>query len=363
MFRLIDGRRKARVILAVASILCLTALISLVLYPTMAQQKGVSQYQEEIVREPRSPVVVTVVGTVLAVLANALNSLSSLVQTLNSIVSRLPIPDKLKEFLKFYGEELFETIDKEELEDLRKTPIITRKELKVVGVSVIIMTIVLGFVEVNGLPYFLYPSLLGVVIPSVFLSVCIVNSVKLLSEFSNRRTFQVYRRLKLWNYGLGAFLISGFVFLFPFSSSLITRYQSCEISDETKARIVLSKMLMLLTLAIPFSIFYMKGFRFIGDVGLLLILMIACYSLVPLKPLPGKVVFSYRKDVSLIAFVSTAFLFYSYTINLLANTTYLVAGVLSAFLLIVTLSERVRAILMENISRITGALAERIKRI
>jgi hypothetical protein len=249
------------------------------------------------------------------------------------------------------------------LEDLRKTPIITRKELKAVGVSVIIMTIVLGFVEVNGIPYFLNPSLLGVVIPSVFLSVCIVNSVKLLSEFFHRRTFQVYRRLKLWNYGLGAFLISGFVFLFPFSSPLITRYQSGEISDETKARIVLSKMLMLLTLAIPFSIFHMLGFSFIGDAGLLLVLMIIGYSLVPLKPLPGKVVFNYRKDISLIAFVSTAFLFYSYTVNLLPNATYLAAGVLSAFLLIITLSERVRVILIENISRITGALTERLKRI
>jgi len=363
MFRLKDDQKRNRVMLAVASILYSAAVVSVVLCPTMALTEDVSQYEEEIMREPRSPVVVTVVGTILAVLTNTLNTLSSLGQTLNSMISRLPIPDKLKDFLKFYGEELFETIDEEELTALEKAPIITRKELKAVGVSIIIMTTVLAFVEVNGFPYFLSLPLLAAVIPSVLISVCIVNAVKLLSEFFHRRIFQVYRQLKLWNYGLGAFLISGLVFLFPFSSPLITRYQSRKISDETKAWIVLSKMLMLLTLAIPFSISHLTGFPFIGDTGLLLVLMISCYSLVPLKPLAGRVLFNYRKDVSLIAFASTAFLFYSYTVNLLPAAAYLACGVVSVPFLITTLSERLRAMITENLRRITGVLTRRLEQI
>ena len=140
-------------------------------------------------------------------------------------------------------------------------------------------------------------------------------------------------------YGLGAFLISGLLFLFPFGTPVITRYQSGEISNKTKGLIILSEMLVLLTLTIPFAGLSMLGFKIIGDTGLLLTLMIVCYSLVPLKPLAGKAVFDYRKEVSLIALVLTAILFYSFTVNLLPHIIYLAAGIVSVFLAAITLSQ------------------------
>ena len=123
------------------------------------------------------------------------------------------------------------------------------------------------------------------------------------------------------------------------ASSGITRYQSDEISNKTKGLIVLSKMLVLLTLTIPFAGLFMLGFKILGDAGLLLTLMTVCYSLIPLKPLAGKAVFDYRKEVSLIAFVSAGILFYSCTTNLLPHVAYLAVGVFSVFLAAITLNQ------------------------
>ncbi|MCK4481918.1 PKD domain-containing protein, partial [Candidatus Bathyarchaeota archaeon] len=306
------------------------------------ENKDPNVYDAEALREPRSLYIiaaVAVAGAAVTATAAAIASLGGLGQSFNSAVSKLPIPDELKEFLRLYGEEIFETVDKVKLEALEKTPFITKGELAALGISALIMTIVFGFVEANGLPRFLNMSVLAAVIPSTLLSVCMVSIAGELSEALFARTCRVYRQYRLWMYGLGAFLISGILFLFPFASPGITRYQSGEISNKTRGLIVLSKMLVLLTLTIPFTGLFMLGFKIIGDAGLLLTLMTVCYSLVPLKPFVGKAVFDYRKEVSLIALVSTAILLYSFTVNLLPHVTYLAVGVASVFLVAITLSQ------------------------
>jgi len=304
------------------------------------EDKDPNVYDAEAIREPRSLYIVAevaVVGAAVTAATAALASFGGLGQSFNSAVSKLPIPDELKDFLKLYGEEIFETVDKMKLETLEKAPFITKGELAAIGISALIMTIVFGYVEANGLPRFLNPSVLAAVIPATLLSVCIVSITGVLSEALCARTCRVCRQFRLWMYGIGAFLISGFLFLFPFASPGITRYQCGEISDKTKGLIVLSKMLILLTLTIPFAGLFMLGFKIIGDAGLLLTLMTVCYSLVPLKPLAGKAVFDYRKEVSLIALVSTGILFFSFTFKLLPHVTYLVVGVVSVFLATITL--------------------------
>ncbi len=218
-------------------------------------------------------------------------------------------------------------------------PFITKGELSFLGISALIITVVFSFVEANGLPRFLNPSVLAAVIPSTLLSVCIVSTAEQLSEALCARTCKVYRQFRFWMYGLGLLLISGLLFLFPSGSPGITRYQSGKISIKTKGLIVLSKMLILLTLTIPFAVFFMLGFKIIGDAGLLLTLMTVSYSLVPLKPLSGKAVFDYRKEVSLIALISTGILFYSCTVNLLPHVTYLAVGIVSAFLAAIAINQ------------------------
>lgn len=125
-------------------------------------------------------------------------------------------------------------------------------------------------------------------------------------------------------------VVSGLLFLFPFSSPGVTRYQSGDISKRTKALIVLSKTLIVLTLMAPFSVLFLAGFRAIGDSGLMLVLMSSFFSFIPLKLLSGKAVFDYRKDVSLLALALTGILFFSCTFNVLPVPTYLVLGIVSA---------------------------------
>ena len=90
---------------------------------------------------------------------------------------------------------------------------------------------------------------------------------------------------------------------------------------------------------IPFTVLFLLGFRTIGDSGLMLVLMSAFFSFIPLKMLSGKTVFDYRKDVSLLSFVLTGVLFFSCTFNVLPMPTYLALGVASALLAAFTLKQ------------------------
>jgi len=98
------------------------------------------------------------------------------------------------------------------------------------------------------------------------------------------------------------FLVSGLVFRFPLGSPGITRYRSGEISKKAKGLFVLSKMLLFLTLTIPFAGLLMLGFNTVGEIGLsvgeigLWLTLITVFSfLIPVRPLVGKALFDYRK--------------------------------------------------------------------
>jgi len=96
---------------------------------------------------------------------------------------------------------------------------------------------------------------------------------------------------------------------------------------------------MLLTLTIPFTGFYVLGFKIIGDAGLFLTLMTVCFSLVPIKPLVGKAVFDYRKDVSLATLSIAVILFHGCAFHSLPNVIYLLTGIGSTILAAITLSQ------------------------
>jgi len=192
--------------------------------------------------------------------------------------------------------------------------------------------IVFGSAEASGLQNFLTYSGLISSLPSALISACVVILVGELFEAAIARTCKIYRQFKLWMYGAIVFLISGLLFQLPFGSPGTTRYQSGEISKKTKGLLVLSKMLLLLALAIPFAGLLLLGFDYVGTIGLKLTLMTVCFSLLPLRPLVGKAVFDYRKEISLIALLGAGILFFSCASNLLPAAVYLAAGVVSAIL-------------------------------
>ena len=131
--------------------------------------------------------------------------------------------------------------------------------------------------------------------------------------------------------------LSGLIFQLPFGSPGITRYQSGEISKKTKGLLVLTKMLLLTTLSLPFAALSMLGFDHVGNMGLKLTLMTVCFSLVPLRPLVGKAIFDYNKIISITTLSGVGTLFLSCFSNLLPNLAFLISGAVSACLGVIAL--------------------------
>jgi len=283
--------------------------------------------------QPQSLYVVAVaVGAIGAVTMAILVNLGGLVKNFDTAISKLPIPEKIKEFTQLYGEKLFETVDKVKLETLEKESFIARGEIVALAASALMAIIVFGSAEAHGVQNFLTSSGFVSFVPSAFVSVFVVILVGELFEMLCARTCNIYRQFRLWMYGTIVFLVSGLLFQLPFGSPGITRYQSGEISKKTMGLLVLSKMLLLTALAIPFAGLSLIGFASIGSIGLKLTLMTVFFSLLPLRPLAGKAVFDYRKVISLTALLGAGILFFSCTSNLVPDFAYVAAGAVSAFL-------------------------------
>jgi len=316
------------------------------------QNKDPNAYDAEVIYLRPLYVVAAAVGAFTVATAATLAHLTGLGASFDSAISKLPLPDELKEFLQLYGEKLFETVDKAKLEALEKAPFITRGEVAALGVSALIATIVFGAEEANGLPNFLTTSGLANFIPPALVSVCVVIIFAELFEACCARICRVHKQFRLWMYGVIMFLVSGLVFQFPLGSPGITRYRSGEISNKAKGLFVLSKMLLLLTLTLPFAGLLMLGVNTVGEIGLSvgeiglwLTLITVFYSLIPLRPLVGKALFDYKKEVSLTALAVSGILLFSFIFSRLTNVTflphvtYLAVGAVSAFLATITLSQ------------------------
>lgn len=299
-----------------------------------------------VYRQPLPSIRLAEVAILAGVLTGALTlgtSLTAIGQAFNAAITTFPLPEKLKSFLKLYGKQCvnkkFLAVDKVKIAALEKAPFMSRLDLASLGLVILITTLVYGFVQANGFPSFLDPAVLAVVLPRTFIPVSLVTVTGQLSDALCTHTNKVYRQFRLWFHGLVTFALSGLILLFPFSSAGITRYQSRELSTKTKGLIVLFKMLATLMLAIPFATMYLLGFKIFGDVGLLLVLMRTFFSFVPLRPLAGRIVYDYKREISLIALVVTGILFYSYSIYLLPYTVYLALGVVAAFLAVLTFNQ------------------------
>jgi parallel beta-helix repeat protein len=308
--------------------------------------KDPNVYNAEVMQPRSLSVVAVAVGAFAAATMAILVNLGGFGKSFDSAISKLPIPEGLKEFIQFYGEKLFETVDKAKLETLEKAPFIAGGEIVALAISALMAMIVFAWAEANGLQNFLNPSKLANYIPSALVSVCVVIIVGELFEAFCARTCKVHRQFRLWMYGIVVFLVSGLVFQLPFGSPGITRYQSGQISKKTKGLFVLSKMLLLLTLTIPFAGLLMLGFNTVGEIGLsvgqigiwLTLTTVFC-SLIPLRPLVGKAVFDYRKAGSLTALVVAGILLFSFIYSVLPYVAYLAVGAVSAFLAAITLNQ------------------------
>jgi hypothetical protein len=275
-------------------------------------------------------IVFSIIGVVFGLSAFLL----SIGPAFNAAISKLPVPKQVRSFMKMYAAGIFSKVDKIKLEILSKRPMLSLEELISLGVVVLILSFVYSVVSANGFLNFLDFEVMAAVFPSTLLSSGIVTITKVFSNAYWSFNFKIYKKFSLWFVGLIMFLVSGLVFLFPFSSPSTTRYQITQISKVKKGLLVLFKTFTVLSLMLPFSILFMLGFTIVGDSGMLLTLMGTFYSLFPIKMLAGKVLFDYRKDYSLIILVCVGFLFIGATLNFLPYFVFLIAGVISAILAI-----------------------------
>lgn len=227
---------------------------------------------------------------------------------------------------------MFKTIGEEEIEARKKRAFIRKGELISLIVSALIMIFVYSFAEANGLAGFLNFEVLAEVVPAVCIGVLIVKVGLILTDSAISHISRVYKEFSLWLSGIATLLVSGLVFLFPFAFPGMTRYQGAEVSPKVRALMMLSKLLASFTLTLPFAIFTLMGLEEIGYSGLLMVLPVACASLIPLKPLPGRIIFSYKKSISIVALVLSMVLLTVFTLGMLTPVMYLGIGVASAAL-------------------------------
>lgn len=262
----------------------------------------------------------------LAVAKIAASSSSIGVQSVSN-VSDLP-RSEFQRFLNFLvGEEQEERKKKGK----RKGNFIySRKgELTAIALSVAIMTFIFSYVESNGMPQFLDAQILGVIVPMTFLSSITVKIASILTDTLCAQSCGVDNRYTLWPLGMITFILTGLLVLFPFASPGITKTRKQCLSLREDAMLTMSRVLLRLALAVPFAALAILGYGLLADAGLLAVLTAAFFSLVPIDPLPGKALASYKKALSLAVITLGGILLYGFMLRLLPSIAFLITGVLS----------------------------------
>ncbi len=275
---------------------------------------------------------VTAVATIAATTLIA----SAIGESLSSVVSQLPFLRQILEFFNVLGEEVFKTVQEEELRLKKKIPFISKAELVALTTSVLIMIFVYSFVEAGGLGGFLNLEKLAEVLPIVCITVFTARLMAIFADAIAAKTCSLQKKFCLWPSGIIAILISGLIFLFPFSIPWITKFEGLHLSRKSMALMMLLKTMMLMILTLPFAILLMFGAEEIANIGFLIVFAWTAAALIPLKPMAGKFLFNYKKSLSLLALVLIMILLYGFTIGLFEPIAYLAVGVISILVTAIT---------------------------
>lgn len=282
---------------------------------------------------PENTAVAIVVGTGVTVGVTASMSLSGLAQSFNEAVSELPAPKWLKDFLNLYAEKTFETLTEEQIKARKIKKMLRLRELLSLLFSAIILLAVFVYVEVHGVPNFLNREYLLAAVPHVLISVVFVFVSSQIFSIISAKALNVWSEFKIWLYGLTALLITGIIFMIPFASPGRMEYQG-DIDRKKAGLTATSKVLCILVLSIPFYLFYTLGFATIGDAGLMMTMMTACYTAFPFKPLEGEAIFRYHKVLWTAIFILSFSMFVCTILSLLPRVAYLLTGAAATLLFV-----------------------------
>jgi hypothetical protein len=282
---------------------------------------------------PENTAVAIAVGTSVTVGFTAFMTLSGLAQSFNKAISKLPVPDCIKDFLSLYTEKTFETLTSKEIKALKGKKTLTLRELLSLLFSAIVLLTVFVYIEVNGMPNLLNMEYLLTAVPQVLISVVFIFITSQIFSIVSAKALNVWSEFKLWLYGLAALLITGVVFMIPFASPGKVEYQG-DLDQKKAGLIATSDVLCILILSIPFYLFHTLGLTMIGDAGLMMSMMTACYSVFPFKPLGGEAIFKYHKGLWTAIFIFSFSMFICTIFSLLPHIAYLLTGTTATLLLI-----------------------------
>ena len=158
------------------------------------------------------------VGTGMTVGVTTIMTVSGLARSINAFIEKLGIPDWLKDFIKFYAEEKFKYLTKEEAEAVKRKPIKLKRQLASLIFCAAILLLVFTYVEVGGFPNFLNMGVLLAALPSILTSVVVVFVATQLLIVAASRTLKVWCEFKIWLYGLASLLVTGILLMVPFAS-------------------------------------------------------------------------------------------------------------------------------------------------
>ncbi len=277
-----------------------------------------------------------IVGSIFSVavmLSPVRRVISNITRYIINLLRRLGIepPDWLEEFASIYLEEVFKSYTESERPPPEKWRIITKTEMIALIISIVLMSFVLTYIEVEGAIHDI--GLLAYILPQVVFASAIVAIMEEFSESIISKLRKYWAEYVTWPHGCLAFLVSGLLFGVPFSGPSRTLFEK-DYPEKEKAIIAIYKTLILLALAGFFAIFYTLGLQALYDAGLIATLSLLFYTLIPLSPLPGHDLFSQSKLGWLITFIPTLVLYVTGLMQLIHPLAYVVIGILCLVILV-----------------------------
>jgi parallel beta-helix repeat protein len=251
------------------------------------------------------------------------------------------IPKPLQSLAKKIAEKRLESMFEKNKLNPKKHALITRKEAVSFSMTVLFMSLVVGFVMADGLPNVLDPLVFLRFFAIAFASTVIVQTAAFILDigFSMRST--VRKQLSLWRIGSALYFISGLILKFPFSSPATSKTLGSyryKMSGQKKinAYTAIAKALILSWFIVPFALMGISGIDYliaIGSAGMLSVLTVVCFSLIPLAPSPGKDVYVYNKSLGFGGIVLSVCLLIIYYLGWLTFWGYLAIGLVATFIL------------------------------
>jgi hypothetical protein len=181
--------------------------------------------------------------------------------------------------------------------------LLTKSEVLVYVVSILLLTLSFAYVKVSTFEQFLS------VLPTFFATSILVGLVKTYFGTLYSRRKGVWTEYKLWYFGVGLFLFSTLAFRVPFSSPTRSVHHSRNFTARLGGVLSLLSLFITLGFAVFFFILLKSGVTLIGSAGLGMCLIGAFFDTFPIKPMSGKDIYKYNKLLWAALFLLTLVLY------------------------------------------------------